>query len=226
MMPAPMSGPELKGRVKSARMAMYREVILDAAEEVFADHGYEAAKVQAVATAAGVSLATLYGVFAKKWDLYRALHERRIAGLMQHVVSRSGVASGTDPLRTMLAGIEAYFEFHMQHPSYLRMHLRDGSAWSSASALRSPEQAQAWESGLELMVAAFRMGIEAGIFVDDDPERMSRTAIAMHQVRLADWVDRGLAEPIAEVSAQVKRQFVRAFCVPERIPELLEQYAS
>ncbi len=224
MLHRPMSGPEPKGRVKGARMAMYREVILDAAEEVFAEHGYEAAKVQAVAASAGISLATLYGVFAKKWDLYRALHERRIAALMQHVVARSGIPAEGDPLRTMLSGIEAYVEFHMQHPSYLRMHLRDGTAWSTGGLLRSPEQAQAWESGLELMAAAFGAGIAAGFFVPDDPIRMARTAVAMHQVRLADWVDRGMTEPIADVAAQVKRQFVRAFCVPERIPALLAEY--
>lgn len=223
MLPEPMSGQELKGRVKGARMAMYREVILDAAEEVFAEHGYEAAKVQAVATSAGVSLATLYGVFAKKWDLYRALHERRIAGLMERVASKSAAFAG-DPLEMMLTGIEAYFEFHMEHPTYLRMHLRDGTAWSSGSSLRSPEQAQAWEAGLDLMVAAFRAGVDAGLFVDEDPNRMARTAIAMHQVRLADWVDRGMSEPIDQVSRHVKRQFIRAFCVPERVPALLREY--
>ena len=67
-----MSRPAAKDRIRDARQAMYRDHILDAAEEVFAENGYEAAKVQSVAAQAGVSLATLYGVFETKWDLYRA----------------------------------------------------------------------------------------------------------------------------------------------------------
>ena len=180
-----MSGTELRGRVRDARQAMYREVILDAAEQVFAEHGYEATKVQAVAAAAGVSLATLYGVFAKKWDLYRALHDRRIRALMDHVATKAPVGAG-DPLSTILVGIRVYLEFHIDNPSYLRMHLREGNAWASGTFLRSPEQMEAWRAGLGLMAEAFRAGIEGGVFVPDDPERMARTAVAMHQVRLAD----------------------------------------
>ncbi|MBC7174148.1 MAG: TetR/AcrR family transcriptional regulator [Polyangiaceae bacterium] len=219
-----MSATELKGRVKDARVAMYREVILDAAEEVFAENGYEAAKVQAVAASAGVSLATLYGVFTKKWDLYCALHERRIAQLMERIGSR-GVFEEVDPLTRLLDGVDGYLEFHMEHPTYLRMHLQDGLAWASGGNARSPEQARAWSMGVMLMTAAFQAGIDAGIFVADDPGRMARTAIAMHQVRLGDWIDSGMSEPIAEVAAQVRRQFVRAFCVPERVPELLGKHA-
>ncbi len=219
-----MSGTELKGRVRDARQAMYREVILDAAEEVFAEHGYEATKVQAVAAAAGVSLATLYGVFTKKWDLYRALHERRIRALMEHVSVQAPLDTG-DPLPTMLAGIRVYLRFHIDNPSYLRMHLREGNAWASGTFLRSPEQMDAWRAGLALMAAAFRAGIERGVFVADDPERMARTAVAMPQVRLADWVERGMTESIDEVARHVQQQFIRSVCVPERVPALLAEHA-
>src|SRR5690606_41082584 len=111
-----MSEPDLKGRVRGARLAMYQEVILDAAEGVFAEHGYEAAKVQAVAAAAGISLATLYGVFAKKWDLYCAVHARRIRELMEHVYGQISPAPAEppEPLAVLLGGIGAYIEFHMQ----------------------------------------------------------------------------------------------------------------
>src|SRR5512139_232357 len=100
-----MSRPAARERIRDARNAMYREHILDAAEAIFADHGYETSKVQAVASAAGVSLATLYGVFETKWILYRAVHERRTRMLMEHIVERGGNA--TDPVDRMLDSIAA-----------------------------------------------------------------------------------------------------------------------
>lgn len=191
---------------------MYREHILDAAELVFAEHGYETAKVQAVASAAGVSLATLYGVFETKWDLYRAVHERRTQTLLEHVRLRGEQATG-DLLDRMLSGISAYIEFHMEHPSYLRMHLREQHVWSTSATLESPEQINAWTQGLALMTRAFERGQEAGIYHRDDrAELMSRTNQSMHQVRLADWVDRGMKDSAAEVTASVHRQFIRTFC--------------
>lgn len=200
---------------------MYREHILDAAENVFAEHGYETAKVQSVAAAAGVSLATLYGVFETKWDLYRAVHERRTQTLHEHVRKRGEEAEG-DLLDRMLSGISAYIEFHMQHPAYLRMHLREQHVWSTSATLESPEQIDAWTRGLGMMNRAFELGQEAGVYHRDDrPELMSRTNLAMHQVRLADWVDRGMTEPMESLIASVHRQFIRTFCTARVVRERL-----
>src|SRR5512139_3186792 len=178
-----MSRPAARERIRDARNAMYREHILDAAEQIFADHGYETSKVQAVATSAGVSLATLYGVFETKWDLYRAVHERRTRMLNEYVREKGDVPG--DQLDRMLQAIGAYIEFHMMHPSYLRMHLQEQHIWSTTSTLRSPEQIVAWERGHEMMKKAFELGQQKGVFHRDERvEIMARTTLAMHQVRL------------------------------------------
>src|SRR5437867_3843679 len=125
-----MSKRVAKDRVKGARQALYREHILDAAEQIFAEHGYEAAKVVAMAATAGVSLATVYRSFETKWDIYCAVHARRTAALGAYV--RERMADAADPLDLVLSGIAAYVQFHMQNPNYLRMHLRGGYAWSTS----------------------------------------------------------------------------------------------
>ena len=64
--------------------------------------------------------------------------------------------------------------------------------------------------------AVIALGIEAGLYYDDErPEMMARTVLGMHQVRLADWVDRGMIESVSDIEAKVRRQFIRAFCKPE-----------
>ena len=83
-----MSRRAAKEKLKDARQALYQEHILDAAEQIFAELGYEEAKVVAMAKAAGVSLATVYSTFATKWEIYRAVHARRTAALRAHLSAR------------------------------------------------------------------------------------------------------------------------------------------
>jgi AcrR family transcriptional regulator len=202
-----------QSRLRDARQTMYQGLVLDAAEGVFAEHGYEAAKVQSIAAAAGVSLATLYAAFPTKWDVFRAVHTRRLGDLLAAI--RVLDVETREPLDRMQQGIDAYVEFFMSHPDYLRMHLQEGLAWATGHALRSPEQVAAWREGLQRVAKLFEAGIRAGICIDDDPPLlMARTMMAMHQVRLADWVDNGMKESVADVTQQMRREFVRVFCRP------------
>jgi AcrR family transcriptional regulator len=49
---SPAAAESPRQRLVEARRALYREAIVEAAERVFAEHGYDAARVQAIAKAA------------------------------------------------------------------------------------------------------------------------------------------------------------------------------
>lgn len=210
--------PDARQRLKEARRALYRESIVDAAERVFAEHGYEAAKVQTIAKQAGVSLATFYAIFPKKWDAFRAVQADRLAELMQQVGAR--VLGAADAFERVCAGLEGYLRFHMEHPDFLRVQLREQVPWGTTDELRTPEQTRAWELGLEMMIAALREGMRQGMFREDDPELCARTATAMSQVRLALWADRGMREPPDVVAREAMLLLVRTFATPERMAML------
>jgi AcrR family transcriptional regulator len=219
----PESDP--RKRIREAKTAMYSEVILEAAEQVFGEHGFEAARVQDIARAAGVSLSTLYGVFPGKSELFAAIHEKRGAELMEMSARLAGRSEGV--LELLLAGIAAYFDFHIRRPDYLRMNVSEGQAWPTGSQLRSREQAEAWSWGFDMLTRAFEQGISEGIFTDDDPpDLMARTLLATHVVRLADWVNRDACEPPELMIRRVQRQFVRTFCTPEVAPTMLERLSE
>src|SRR5690606_38611349 len=131
-----------------------------------------------------------------------------------------------EPLGALLRGIRAYMRFHMERPTYLKMHLHGGLAWSLDQALRSEEQRQAWEAGLALMTSALRAAIEAGLVVGEDPGLLSCTGGALDQVRLAAWVDGGMEARPRKVSAPARAQCIRAFCEPGRVRELLKFVAT
>ncbi len=63
---------------RQERKAQTRERLLDAAAEVFAQRGFEAASLDEVAAAAGYTKGAVYSNFAGKTDLVIALLERRI----------------------------------------------------------------------------------------------------------------------------------------------------
>lgn len=63
---------------RQERKAQTRERLLDAAAEVFARRGFEAASLDEVAAAAGYTKGAVYSNFAGKTDLLIALLERRI----------------------------------------------------------------------------------------------------------------------------------------------------
>lgn len=65
------------GRMSRAqRKEMTRELLLDAAIEVFAEKGYHGASLDDVADAAGFTKGAVYSNFTRKSDLFRALLER------------------------------------------------------------------------------------------------------------------------------------------------------
>lgn len=213
--------------LKAAKEQVYREHILDSGELVFSEFGFEKTQVKFVAKRAQVSLSTLYGHYSNKMELYRSVHARRLAQLMERLTVAA--ASRQEPLEQMLGAIEVYVGFHMEYPIYLKMHLREGNTWSQANGLFSPEQQVNWQRGLKRMAKTFKAGMDKGIFVKDDPVLLARTTNAMHQVALEQWVEKGMRAKPALVIGRLHHQFIRAFCMPNRVLKLLDdlgEYSS
>jgi len=200
-----------KAGVKRAREEMYRRLLLEAAERVFAEQGFEAARIQDIAAEAGISLGTLYSVFPGKWELYRAVHEARGAELLGTAAEVLARSAGT--LELLLDGIRGYVCYLIDHPNYLRMHLREGYSWAASSQYRSGEQIEAWERGIEATASLFARGQDEGMIVEGDPTLLAKMMAAVQQVQLADWVDGGMKTSPDEVIGRIQDHFRRAFVV-------------
>ncbi len=219
-MPTAQTVAKAQENLKDKKRELYREAVLDAAERVFGDVGYEATKVQRVAAEAGVSLTTLYSVFESKWEIYRAVNRRRLSEVM---ALAQGITEEDAPSIDMLiAGTRMQLAFFMKRRDFLRMQLKEVTAWSTIELLRSPEQVEALGAGLQLFANILRRCIEDGYLIDDDPELMSRIVIASQQVRLAMWMDRGAEEDPERVADAAIRHMLRSYCKPERLASVLE----
>lgn len=86
-----------------------REQLLRAAEEIFVAQGYHGAAMDDIADRAGVSKPVLYQHFPGKLELYLALLETQIDGLIRRV--RSALEATTDNRLRVQGAIGAYFDF-------------------------------------------------------------------------------------------------------------------
>ena len=206
--------------LRGKKRELYREAILDAAERVFGEEGYEATKVQRIAAEAGVSLTTLYSVLESKWEIYRAVNRRRLAEVMS--LAQGIVRKDMSSLDTLIAGTRMQLAFFMARRDFTKMQLKEVTAWSTIGLLRSPEQIEALGAGLQLFSDLFRQGIKDGYLIDDDPELMARMVIASQQVRLGMWMDRGCKEDPDRVADAALRHLLRSYCKTKRLASALE----
>lgn len=209
--PKPAPDPTPRDRAKQARLDVYRQHVVDAAERVFAEHGFDAAKLQDISRLAGLSMGTIYAVFPGKIELLEAILDgrgRELLTLVQDVV-----AAGTPPQDTLQRLSAAYIDYFVAHPAFLQMHLREGRAWIQSPTPGGDQRAQIWQSIHELQASIFRRGIEQGVFSQEDPGFLAKTFSALDQVVLADWAAGGMKESrnslVARLQGLVARTFVR-----------------
>ena len=103
--------------------ARTREAILDAAERLFAEKGFEATSLNEVGARAGVSRGTPGYFFGSKAELYRAVLERCLTQVRAAVRSgRERAAASQEGPEVVLAGaVSDYFDFIASRPSFVRL---------------------------------------------------------------------------------------------------------
>ncbi len=125
---APMESPTTTPpRPRDA--ARSREAILDAAEALFAERGYEGASLHEIGRRAGVSRGTPGYFFGSKDGLYRATLERVFAAELELVfgaAERAAAAGGAEA--ALAAAITSFQDFLEARPSFVRLVEREALA--------------------------------------------------------------------------------------------------
>jgi AcrR family transcriptional regulator len=114
--------------------------LLDVAEGVFAEFGYNAASIEEITRRASVKRPLIYTYFGGKEGLYLACHERARRELEERLRAAIGDANpdaGPEPdLRAILQRVcRGYFEFLAEHPARWEL-LLPSSALDGAAAER------------------------------------------------------------------------------------------
>src|SRR5919199_3609174 len=113
-----------------------RRLILDAAEEVFARQGFDAATLAGIGQIAGVSRGTPSYFFGSKEALYQAVLERMYADrtaalepVFAPLAEWAREAEPSEPLRAVLSrSVEGYVRFLGDRPTYVEIIEREALA--------------------------------------------------------------------------------------------------
>ncbi|WP_084965537.1 TetR/AcrR family transcriptional regulator [Thermoactinospora rubra] len=109
-----------------SRTAKTRRSILQAAREVFAEHGFAEASVAEFVRRAGSSVGSLYHHFGGKaelflalWEEHQAAHEEAAAA----AVARARQAGVTDPVELFIAGARAFLRGSWERRDLARLFM-------------------------------------------------------------------------------------------------------
>ncbi len=106
-----------KTKRKQSLAESKRQLILDAAREVFASEGLEGASLRAIAAKAGYTPAALYFHFSSKEAIYAELLRLSLTALQTEVVRK--LAGLDDPANRFRAAAMAFYHYYAQNAQEL-----------------------------------------------------------------------------------------------------------
>ena len=114
----PRSKPVVRARRLRLSPEARREIILAAAEDVFAQSGFAGASMDEVARRAGITKPVIYDHFDTKAALFFATAERVRDELL---AAGNAVRVAGEPQASLKAGIHSFFEFVERRPNGVRV---------------------------------------------------------------------------------------------------------
>ncbi|WP_068180250.1 TetR family transcriptional regulator [Mycobacterium sp. UM_CSW] len=163
-----------------------RSAILNSAELEFARHGYDRAKVAAVAKRAEYPLSVVYRTFpGGKIQIWNELNDDRFDELVKFVLPSAG--DEMPPARRMIDSIRAAYIFMCRHPNFLELHLREGFSWATATDSGRGSQRRSWAAAVDIFVDMAAADGGAATSAHFSATRIARLAISIVQVWLYEW---------------------------------------
>ncbi len=194
-----------RGPDKERNAPRTREAVLDAAERLFADRGYESTSLTDVGAAAGVSRGTPGYFFGSKEQLYRAVLERCLERVRVAVRSgRERALASHEPPDVVLAGaVGEYFDFISANPHFVRLLERE--ALSGAVHLRTlPPHLEAAQEALGAIVT--ELALDPADRAEAEQLLVSMLALSWFHVVHGPTVLRGLGVDAASPAYREERR--------------------
>lgn len=180
---------------QAERREATRAAILAAAQALFADRGFAATTVDAIAEAAGVAKGAVYHHFSSKEAVFEAVFESASVSLVGRVMA---AAQGRDLIDGVVAGTQEYFDACAE-PALGRIILKDGPA------------VLGWERWREIDARHFGGMFPGVIRAAIDQGLMRRQPVApLARLLLGAVTEAAVACAASETPAETGREHVQA----------------
>ena len=163
--------------------AVREEQLLEVAERVFAEQGYQGASIEDIARAAGVTRPVIYDHFGSKENIYLAC-VRRARGELERLFDE---AAGTskDPGDQLWGGINAHMEFVERHGRAWDVLFGQGGAVAGAAGEELTRQRFATVERIAQLFKSFASGVTTR--VDETAIQAFAHALSGSGEQLAKW---------------------------------------
>lgn len=152
-----------------------RDTILDAAESLFATHGFAATTIKQIGAAANLNPALLYYYFGDKEQLYHATLARLVGALV--AAGQRRITATDDPALMVRQFVAAQAEFLLQHPNGPYLLVREMVDHRAAHA--APHVAELSAGMFSRLTGIIDEGQRRGLFrADLDPRLAAISTIA------------------------------------------------
>lgn len=172
----------IAGRQRAAHLGPERRrpQVLDAALELFLEHGYDGTSMDAVAQAAGVTKPVVYACFPGKEELFRALLRREEERILEEIQTAFESADLTDPEATLTDGFTGFLRAVASSPEVYKLIFLGEGGGNMAVARRIQRGRQAQVDALSLLVRGWlsRTGKRAADHQADVTARLLGNTIA------------------------------------------------
>ncbi len=169
-MSEPTSIPKLPRNAENTRQA-----ILNSAEAVFAEHGYDGARIDVIAQAAGYNQGLIFRYFGDKLGLYAAVLKRidsqtidLQAQMIAPLLEDETILTDARRFKAyLITGLGAFFDFMVEHPRIMQMLVwEQAERWQTYAEVASLFEVE----GFERFEALFSKAQKAGLLrADSDP---------------------------------------------------------
>ena len=159
--------------LKAERGLATRQQIIAEATRLFAEAGYEAASIEAVLRACGISRGALYHHFSSKEALFTAVLEAEEARVAEALIASTQGLS--DPLDMLRAGCSAWLQMAASDLAVRRIVLTDAPSVVGWDVWRDIDS----RHGLGLLKAAFRLAAQLGHLQESRVDTYAHTLLAV-----------------------------------------------
>ena len=144
-----------------------RKYILECAEKLFADKGFDGVTVADIAKASEFSVGSLYLFFDNKEALIQSLLLERVQQVTD--ILESELERDISPLKKLENVIEGILVMFTEHFDYFRVFEKEvrGSQWGCSKEILGGEFHKILIRGYECLAAIFQQGIDEGVFKKD-----------------------------------------------------------
>jgi AcrR family transcriptional regulator len=190
---------------RALEVAQRRADMLAAAADVFARKGYDGAQMAEIASAAEVSLASLYAQFRGKDEIYEAVIEDGAARTF--AVLRERVDPVEDPGQALLVLIDTLFECLERDIALLRLILSGsmGIPWR----IRANQRSRATDEITTWVMATCRRAVRRGGLRGLDGPSLAHALMGGVLRAAAHAIDHEPDRPLTELAPRVRGIFAR-----------------